>query len=386
MANIYTPALQTVIAQFFLRLRAQALATKLFDRSFDPAPAQKGDTINVTIPTNYTAQAVTPNNALQAGVDSTPVKGTMTLNQWWEVPITISDKNLSEIQRGVLDAEINSMSVALVEKINSDVYGESRSFFNQAGAAATNPFATNEDPFLLAMQLLDQEKAPQADRYLVMNPAAKAKALKIAGFVQASIRGTPASPSALITGSIGQAYGAEALMDQLVYSTVSTPLTAGAATVNGAQGIGNGSTDNNRTGTVSIAKATNSSPLVRGDTLLFSGDTQFYTVLADITLAVGNTTVAIAPALRTAKAGGETVTLTASAVINPVAQKNALTFASRPVGAMEGVGIFATRIDPVTGVALTVELQRQHYQTRLSVSCLYAVKSFRPELGCRLLG
>lgn len=383
MASVYTAVLQQFMAQFLLKARAQALATRVVNTTFDKAPAERGDTINVTYPTNYVAKAVTPGAAPVEGDSAAPSKVPMVLEEHWDVSTNITDKQLGEIQQGVFGSEQDAMVVALVEKVNASIYNEAIRFYNVAGAAGTNPFATNEDPLLAAIQLLDESRCPASGRVGVLTPAAKAKALKIDNITRYDARGEGA---AKITGVLGNAYGVDLMMDQLVHTHTSTALTAGNATVNGAHAVGAGSTDGGRTGTVSIAKATNAAPLVKGDVITFAGDTQSYVVLANVTLAVGNTTVQIAPALTTAKAGSELMTLVATHKAMPVMHRDAISFASRPLRALSGIGFIESLTDPQTGLAITVELQRQHYQSKLAVSCLWGVKSFRPEFGVRLLG
>lgn len=383
MANDYSGALQQLIAKIFLKARAEAVASRLVNRSLDPRPSGLGKQILVNIPTNYTATQVTPGFAPTGGQDSKPTQVAMTLDQHWEVPVVVSDADLAAIPEGSFDAEADSMAVALVEKVNSSIYEASKKFWNVVGVAGTNPFATNEDVILAANQALDTERTSSRDRVTVITPAAKAKALKIAAFTRVDARG---DGQALITGKIGDVFGLGVFWDQLIYRHVSTPLSGGAATVNGAHAVGAGSTDGGRTGTVSIAKATATSPLVKGDVLTFAGDSQTYIVQADITLAVGNTTVAIAPALRASKAGAEAVTLTATHDAMPVMHKDAITFASRKLDSLKGIGNLVSRVDAQTGLAITIELERQHYQSKMKVSCLWAVDSFRPEFGVRMLG
>jgi hypothetical protein len=64
----------------------------------------------------------------------------------------------------------------------------------------------------------------------------------------------------------------------------------------------------------------------------------------------------------------------------------AISIASRPVAGLSGLGIIETQNDPQTGLALTVELERQHFQSKMKISALWGVDSFRPEYGVRLLG
>jgi hypothetical protein len=176
-------------------------------------------------------------------------------------------------------------------------------------------------------------------------------------------------------------------MDQQIPTHVTTPLSAGNATANGAQVVGAGSTDQGRTGTVSIAKATNASALVAGDVLSFAGDPQTYVVLTAVSLIVGNTTVAIAPALQVAKTGGELVTLRASHVVNLAFHRDAFGFVSRPLQASSANTMEVMSVaDPVSGVALRLEVVRQNKQTLFDFDVLYGAECVRPELAARLAG
>ena len=124
------------------------------------------------------------------------------------------------------------------------------------------------------------------------------------------------------------------------------------------------------------------------DIFTIAGDSQTYVVTADITLAVGNTTVAIAPALRKATAGAEAVTLKASHRVNLAFHRDAIAFASRPFAdRTEGLGnMIQAASDPVSGVSLRLEVSREHKRTRFSYDMLYGATLIRPEFATRLAG
>jgi len=170
-------------------------------------------------------------------------------------------------------------------------------------------------------------------------------------------------------------------MDQLVPTHTSTPLSAGAATANGVNPAG--------AQTVSIAKATNPAPLVKGDLITFAGDAQTYVVTDDVALIVGNTAVNISPALQVATAGGEVMALTASHTVNLAFHRDAFAFASRPLEDVVSAGlgsIIQSAVDPVSGLSLRVEVTRQHKQIRWSYDILYGGALVRPDLATRVLG
>lgn len=170
-------------------------------------------------------------------------------------------------------------------------------------------------------------------------------------------------------------------MDQHIPTHTSTPLTSGAATVNGSHTAGATS--------VSIAKATTPSDLVEGDIITFAGHDQTYVVTADTTLAVGNTPVPISPALQVDLAGGEAVDLKASHVVNLAFHRDAIAFATRTLEdeIPAGLGsIVQSAADPVSGLTLRLEVTRQHKRTNWSFDILYGANVVRPELGARLAG
>jgi hypothetical protein len=54
---------------------------------------------------------------------------------------------------------------------------------------------------------------------------------------------------------------------------------------------------------------------------------------------------------------------------------------------MEAPGsIIQPLTDPVSGLAMRFEIQRQWKRTIFSLDCLYGVKAIRPQLACRVAG
>ena len=69
--------------------------------------------------------------------------------------------------------------------------------------------------------------------------------------------------------------------------------------------------------------------------------------------------------------------------------RDAFTLATAPIadvaGSM-GLGQMQTIIDPVTGLAIRLEVRRDYKQTTFDLDILYGVKTVRPELAHRILG
>ena len=117
---------------------------------------------------------------------------------------------------------------------------------------------------------------------------------------------------------------------------------------------------------------------------------------ADTTCVTATTlTLAIYPGLRQAYASGATITLatvgTAAAsevyVPNLVFHRDAFAFASRPLVGISGNGnTIQSQVDPVTGIALRLEVSRQYKQTTFSYDVLYGCNVVRPEYGAIVRG
>jgi P22 coat protein - gene protein 5 len=373
MPRIYAMAVQalrqrTSVLQY---IRKEPLGSML-------DPASKGRTINIPIPSSMTdATDVVPGSVYYSGEDITPTFAQITLDQWKRKGFAVTDAEWSYIVNGVVDGQFRVCIDKLAKSVVSHIFNNYRAVANYVGTAGTTPFASSTADAQNARRFLNVSGAPQEDRTIILNADAEANALGLGVFQQYLQRG---DTEAFREARLGRALGFDWDLDLYVPTHTSTALSAGAATVNGSHNAGVTS--------VSIAKATNSSPLVRGDIISFAGDSQTYVVTANTTLAVGNTSVPIFPALQVARAGGEAVTLRASHVVNLAFQRDAFAFASRPlddVSVTSGNTIMAMP-DPETGLVLRMEVSRQNKQTLIDFDILFGSTCVDPNRACRIAG
>ena len=386
MANNLAAVIPQLLAQGLLALRSNCVMPRLVNGDYANMAAEKGSTIDVPIPSAIAAQEVAPNNIAPATADVGPTKVQVPLDQWYEAPFYMTDKDLLECMNGTIPMQASEAIKSLANNVNGYLLQFYKDFYGQSGAAGTTPFATDTSAARAMRTVLSKQLCPPQDRRFVLDPDAYGNALGRPEFTNAQYR--QANGAALTEGTLLRTLGFDWAEDQLMPYHTSTPLTAGACTLNGVQAVNVGSTDGGRTGTLSIAKATNASPLVKGDLITKAGDLQSYVVLEDVSLIVGNTTVKVAPANKVATAGGEVVTLTASHAVNLAFHRDAIAFATRPlVGATEGLGnIIQSATDPVSGLSLRLEVSREHKRTRYSYDILYGGKVVRREFGGRQLG
>jgi hypothetical protein len=98
-ANTLTAIMPQLLARGLMSLREQAIMPRLVNGDYSSEAAQKGDTIDVPIPTAVAVRAVTPANTPPALVDSTPAKVPIALDQWYEAPFYLTDNELAQIDR-----------------------------------------------------------------------------------------------------------------------------------------------------------------------------------------------------------------------------------------------------------------------------------------------
>jgi hypothetical protein len=99
-------------------------------------------------------------------------------------------------------------------------------------------------------------------------------------------------------------------------------------------------------------------------------------------------TIYFEPGLKTALAGDEVITIKASHTVNLAFHRDAFAFVSRPLADnADGLGnIIQSAIDPVSGLALRLEVSREHKRTKFSYDILYGLACVRRDLACRIAG
>ncbi|NJB67503.1 hypothetical protein GGQ74_001143 [Desulfobaculum xiamenense] len=377
MANRLTDIIPQLLAQGLLALRGACVMPRLVNADYSTEAKQKGATIDVPVPSAIAAQAVSPGSTPPETADIGPTTVQIPLDQWFEAPFYMTDNDFLKVERGVIPMQASEAIKALAENVNSYLLALGRKFYGFHGTPGTTPFASNANDATAVRKILNRQLAPLTDRRIVLDPDAEANALNLAAFQNVNQAG---NSTVAIDGTIGRRLGFDWAMDQQVPGFTASTVTAGALTANGAHAAG--------AKTVSLAKATNAMTLKDGDILTFAGHDQTYVVTADVSLSVGNTDVAIYPGLAQGLAGSEAVSVKASHVMNLAFHRDAIAFATRPLlDSAEGLGnIIQASVDPKSGLALRLEVSREHKRTRFSYDILYGAAVVRRELGSRLAG
>lgn len=380
--NTTTNIVATLLAQGALALRERAILPMYVNRAYEERAGEQFSTMDIPIPSAITAQAVTPSYTPPDDAGVSPTKVSVTLDQWYEAPFFLNDKEMLEVLSGTIPMQASEAIRALANNVNAAVANTYKGVYGYAGTAGTTPFATDLTEFNEADQVLNDQLAPEDPRFVLLNSKAYGNARGLRQIGDASWRGNPELSR---TGKVGEFQGymwdRAAGLPRHTAGTITTGLTAKSAT---AQAL------DDKTIVCTTAASTGACALVEGDIVTFGTDTQTYVLTAAATQASANSdvTLNIEPGLKVALAGGEAVAVKSSHRVNLVGHRDAIALVSRPFAGADplGIGLYQSTVDPVSKLALRLEVTRQHKRTRFSYDILYGVKLVRREGLVRLAG
>lgn len=383
VSNTLTSVIPTLFAQGLSSLRRNAVMPRLVNNNFDTETKQKGDTIQVPIPSAIVVTDVVPAAYAPDSGNTAPTTVGIPLSNWKEAAFTLSEKEIASAIAGVAPTQLTSAIEAMAGAVNSSILSLYSGVYGYTGTAGTTPFASTINDATNARKILGQQLAPMDNRRIVLNPDAEAAALALPAFYGALNSG---DSNVITEGQIGRKFGFDWAMDQQVPTqtagTITTGLIAKAATV-----VAVGATS----AVCTTAASTGACALKKGDIFLFAGDTQTYALTADATQAAANTdvTLSFTPGKKVALAGSEAVTVKASHVVNLAFHRDAFAFASRQLIDEKLIGNSEDQMtiaDPVSGLTMRLSVREEYRRIRWAFDILWGVGLVRPELACRIAG
>lgn len=374
--NTVTNVIQQLLAQGLLALRENAQMPRLVNRGYESIAGDKGSTIDVPIPSAIAAQDVTPSYVPPDDEGVAPTSVAIALDQWVEAPFFLTDKELLEVSEGTIPMQASEAIKALANDVDDYCFGLYKGVYGFAGVGGTTPFQSNLSEYLDARKALNNQLAPMDPRYVVIDADAEAEALGLRAFQDASFRG---DADGIIRGQIGEKLGAMWVMDQNV-PTHTAGDAAGATTDATGYALG--------IKTVTLASA-GTGEVLAGDVITFANHTQTYAIITGDADVSGGGTLVFEPGLQTAlPTSAQAITVKPDHVVNLAFHRDAIALASRPFAGADpmGLGTFMSAVDPVSRLALRLEVSRQHKRTRFSYDILYGAQLVRPPLIARLAG
>lgn len=370
-ANILTTVTPQLLAQGLLELREMAMMPMLVNSDFDGMAAQRGATIDVPIPSAIAAQEVAPANVPPATATIAPTSVQIPLDQWWEAPFYLTDREMMEIQAGYLPKQAASAVKSIANNVNGFILSKYKNVYGWVApvSGSGDPFQSGTEEAVSARKVLNDQLAPLDERRFVIDTGAEANALNLRAFQDVSWSG---SLSAIMEGRLNRKLGFDWWMHQLIPTH-----TNGTAT-------GYSATGGEAAGSTTIAITGGSNAFVAGDVITIVGLPGTYAVTVG-----GTTSISIYPASPLTVPNGAIATLGGTAyTVNLAFHRDAFAFAMRPLErSAEGLGsIIETVFDPQSGLSMRLEVTREHKRTRFSYDVLYGAALVRPELATRVAG
>lgn len=388
MANILTEVTPKLLAQGLMALRENAVTPRLVNRQYEGLAGQKGSTIDVPIPSAIQAQAVSPSATPPATADVAPESVPIALDQWFEAPFYMTDKDILEAQEGTLPMQASEAIKAIANNVDQYILGLYKGIYGYTGVTNAIAFAADTSDGTQLRRVLNNQLAPMDPRYGIVSPDVEASMLQLRAFQDSSWAG---DTEAIREGRISRRLGFDWFMNQNIPTHTMGTAISGGSTITLVSDSDAGDTS------VTLAVGSGTATLVKGDVISIAGDSENYTVTSNsVTLTTSGVAVSISPKLRVAVDGSSTaVAVTGHPApasqtqyeVNLGMHRDAIAFATRPLANPEdGLGaVVRSAADPVSGLTLRLEVTREHKRTRWSFDILYGAQLVRPELAARLV-
>jgi hypothetical protein len=374
--GIYDPLFYAQEALIQLE-KALGLAGRVH-RGYDSSPQQLGSTIQIRRPGTFVATAMPDTGNTQALVPDTV---TITLDQWFGVKFTLTDKELTYTKEQIITEHIRPAAYAVADKIDQTVaalYADIPWFVDADTGGLVTDWTT-------AWRVLFDNSVPQDDLHMMLNGERTSKYLALPAFSQWQGAGD-AGVTTQQRGTLGIKYGFEAFSNQNVQIAANpaplatvTQLQLNAGALKGASQIVVKDSDAVLTGVVT-----------KGDSLVIAGSAQRYAVTTTATAAANLVTLNITPLLTKDYLTNDNVTLRQQTgkSENLGFHRGALALAMAPLSdAGNAIGArIGTANDPVTNLSIRSSMWYvgDSAQIFVRLDALWGVKTLNPNMAVRL--
>lgn len=377
MSNTMTAVVPVILAQGVMALRQNAIMARLVNTLPSDETKKKGETISIPVPSAVTAVAVTPSYVPSGLTGIVPTAVDVKLDQWWSAPFELTDKEMVDCIEGIVPMQATEAVKTLVNKVDQTILALYNQVYGYAGSPGVTPFAVSTKEATQARKVLNNQLCPLADRRFVMDADAEANALNLRAFQDYNFTG---SFEDIKSGKLSPKLGFNWFMNQNIPNHTRGACDADYV-INGAHAT---------LGVKTLTVKTGSGLGLAGDIFTIAGQSQTYVLTADMT---GATSMTISPGLQVALSGDEAITFVGTIAAeypqNLAFHRDAFAFASRVLQdqiTFKGGHEMSSMVDPVSGLALRLEVSREYYQTRFAFDLLFGCAVARPELACRVWG
>ena len=270
--TLLTP--QIIANEALMVLTSNMVMGDLVHRDYDKEFVQVGDTITVRKPAKFVAKNFTGETEAQ---DITEGSVAVKMDRYRDVTVNVTAKELSLDIKDFSAQVVAPAMQAIAEQIDQDILAVGISKAAKTASVSGTPVI---DDIATVGKVLDQAKAPRANRRLVMPPTILYKYNTLDNFAKQCYKG---DSEALKEAEIGKVFTCETFMDQNCPENSSA--TAGTATKYKVTGTAGATQFTVSDGTAATGT------IKAGDQLIVNG--YLYTVTEDLTLSSGAGTLKV---------------------------------------------------------------------------------------------
>lgn len=375
--TLLTP--EVIAKEGLMILTSSLVAASLVYRDYEQewTGAKVGDTVTIRKPPTFVANEFTSTVSVQ---NITEGNVPLRLEKHYDVTVQVTSRDWTLAIGDFASRVVRPAMVAVAEGIDRYVLSKGADFPTYVGTAGTgiggwltaNPI----NDFALVDKQLNIQKVPQAGRYAIVDPTAKASIMSVPALVQAYSRGDDGT--ALREASMGRIMGIDYFMDQNIWTH--TKGTAASATV--TSDVAAGAT------TIPVTVGGSGQTFTQGDLFTVAGAPGSYVVTAAATAS--GTSVSALSIYPPVPAGGfaatSAITIVATNTVNFAAHPNAIALAIVPLELPRGAAQAAYMSDGGVGIRVVYGYDTNTKTDTISFDVLCGAKVIQPELGTRILG
>lgn len=188
-------------------------------KHYDAEVQAYGQAINIPNVSTITANQKSQNTlvTLNYNIETQTV---ITINQHYESSFLLEDIEKIQSKYDLRTDYTQAAAYAIASKVDSTIATVMTSGFTAYGAYGT---ALNDQLILFVNRYLDDAKASQANRSIVVTPQGKQEMLAIDKYIRYDAIGVGGDQNSIRNGQIGEIYGVQVFMSQNLVQVTSTP-------------------------------------------------------------------------------------------------------------------------------------------------------------------
>jgi len=378
MANTLSGLIQDAYAALDVVAREQIGIIPTVTRDARLDRVALGQTVRIpAVPTNA-ARDIVPAMALPTRADQVLTNTGITISKLRAVPFSWTGEEayaMDEAGPGFLSIQQNQIAQAfrtLVNEIETDLGLAMATYGSRAyGTSGTTPLGTNLAEIAKLVQILDDNGAPQNERFLTLNSTAAAGYLSLTQLSNVNQAGTD---DTLRNGTLADLFGLNIRKSAFVPSVAAG--TGSGYLINNSGGYGVGAT--------SLTLDTGTGTILAGDVLTIGN----HKYVVNTALA-SNVVVIAAPGLREVIADNAAVAVNATSARNLAYTRSSTVLIERlpELPNMQDLATMReTLVDPISSLAFELAAYPGYRMTTYEISAAWGVKVIKPEFIAELLG